>query len=203
MRGAFANKQLRTIMSTRRRVWTFNSTVAMASSASFFGISYSNSCRVSRLEPVGTCRKMSKTCADLRVDRAPLSAGVGAGCCWLIQGPSYLGVGAGHDAKLKCVDAAFLCAFYPRSGPYICRRLSVYLHPFNVLCTISRHWHGSCSYAGACSAQTVVSSGQRCLRRSQPLNGEALSAKSKATAVKRGIPIFIEVLNTKFSSFQR
>ena len=159
----------------------------MASSASFFGISYSNSCRVSRLEPVGTCRKMSKTCADLRVDRAPLSAGVGAG----------------HDAKLKCVDAAFLCAFYPRSGPYICRRLSVYLHPFNVLCTISRHWHGSCSYAGACSAQTVVSSGQRCLRRSQPLNGEALSAKSKATAVKRGIPIFIEVLNTKFSSFQR
>ena len=187
MRGAFANKQLRTIMSTRRRVWTFNSTVAMASSASFFGISYSNSCRVFRLEPVGTCRKMSKTCADLRVDRAPLSAGVGAG----------------HDAKLKCVDAAFLCAFYPRSGPYICRRLSVYLHPFNVLCTISRHWHGSCSYAGACSAQTVVSSGQRCLRRSQPLNGEALSAKSKATAVKRGIPIFIEVLNTKFSSFQR
>lgn len=85
-----------------------------------------------------------------------------------------LRVGAGLDAKLKCVDAAFLCAFYPRSGPYMCRRLSVYLHPFNVLCTISRHWHGSCSYAGACSAQTVVSSGQRCLRRSQPLNGEAL-----------------------------
>ena len=52
-----------------------------------------------------------------------------------------------RDAQLKCVDAAFLCAFYPRSGPYICRRLSVYLHPFNVLCTISRHWHGSCSYA--------------------------------------------------------
>ena len=35
--------------------------------------------RVSRLEPVGTCRKISKTCADLRVDRAALSAGVGAG----------------------------------------------------------------------------------------------------------------------------
>ena len=87
--------------------------------------------RVSRLEPVGTCRKISKTCADLRVDRAALSAGVGAGL----------------DAQLKCVDAAFLSAFYPRSGPYICRRLSVYLHPFNVLCTISRHWHGSCSYA--------------------------------------------------------
>ena len=63
--------------------------------------------RVSRLEPVGTCRKISKTCADLRVDRAALSAGVGAGL----------------DAQLKCVDAAFLSAFYPRSGPYICRRL--------------------------------------------------------------------------------